>query len=316
MSNKKTRGFVVTDWNLNDKESYLKIMDKNGIQFLAFGQEVCPKTNKEHNQAFLYFFNPKSSSKKNLGNIGKIFGDTHCNVEQMYGSFGQNDAYCKKEGLYCKLGDEPKQGSRGDIKENINMINTGQIKPIELALSDPCTYNLYKNTYKDIFNLYMSKQFRTEMTRGFWYWGPTGSGKSHKAYENFSPATHYVKDLNVHWWDNYEQQPIVVLNEFRGQIKFGELLDLCDKWPKTVPVRNNPSIPFISSEIIITSALPPEEVYCNCTDKDSIKQLLRRFTVKRLGKLKPKKTEQKYSIGNNRTMDDYLGSGLSPDPPS
>lgn len=308
MNNKKTRGFVLTDWNLNDKDSYLEIMEKNGIQFLAFGEEVCPKSKRRHNQAFLYFFNPKSSSKTNLGKMGKFWGDTHCFVEPIYGNFVQNDAYCKKEGLYCKLGDEPQQGSRGDIRENINMINSGKIKPIELALIDPVSYNLYKNTYKDVHNRFMAKQFRTEMTRGFWYWGETGVGKSHKAFENFSPETHYIKDLNVHWWDNYEQQPIVVLNEFRGQVRFGELLDLCDKWPKTVPVRNNPSIPFISSKIIITSALPPEDVYHNTCDKDSLDQLLRRFKVVKLEKKKTKKkTEQKYSIGNIRTMEDYLG---------
>jgi hypothetical protein len=177
------------------------------------------------------------------------------------------------------------------------------MKPIELALSDPVNFNMYKNTYNVIYNRYMCKQYRTEMTVGEWYWGGTGVGKSHKAFEGYTPETHYIKDLNVHWWDNYEQQPIVVLNEFRGQIKFGELLDLCDKWPKTVPVRNNPSIPFTSKKIIITSSKPPEEIYSNCCGNESIKQLLRRFAVTKIKKPKSSKTAKKCSIGNISTME-------------
>lgn len=288
----KNRGFVVTDWNCNDENSYKDIMDKNSIQFLAFGKEICPKSGKKHHQCFLYFINPKSCSNKNLNNIGNYFGEIHCYVQVMRGSFTQNEAYCKKEGSYEKLGDEPKQGARSDIKENVELIMKGDLKPINIALMDPGNYNLYKNTYNVIFNKYMLTQYRTEMTKGVWYWGETGVGKSHKAFRNFTPETHYIKDLNVQWWDNYEQQPIVVLNEFRGQIKFGELLDLVDKWPKTVPVRNNPSIPFTSKKLIITSSKPPNEIYSNCGE--SLTQLLRRFTVRHL------KMEKKYSVGNIR----------------
>ena len=50
----KNRGFVVTDWNCNDENSYKDIMDKNSIQFLAFGKEICPKSGKKHHQCFLF----------------------------------------------------------------------------------------------------------------------------------------------------------------------------------------------------------------------------------------------------------------------
>lgn len=276
----KSRGFVVTDWNLNSSDNYGTIMRNNQIQFLAFGRELCPKTKKPHNQVFLYFYNPRSFSKINLGKIGKFWGETHCFVDVIRGSFAQNEAYCSKEGKYTKLGDEPEQGSRGDIKENCSLILSGVSTPNDLAVKDPVNFNMYKNTYNNIYNQYLRKQFRTEQTRGVWYWGSTGVGKSHLAFKDFSPDTHYVKDLNVNWWDNYEQQKIVVLNEFRGQIKYGELLDLLDKWPKSVPIRNNPSIPFTSEKIIITSCKPPEEIYSNiCDDYEMINQLLRRCEV-------------------------------------
>ena len=57
------------------------------------------------------------------------------------------------------------------------------------------------------------------MTEGYWYYGPTHSGKSHIAFEGYTPDKIYVKDLNVMWWDGYKQQDIVIINEFRGQLK-------------------------------------------------------------------------------------------------
>ena len=286
----KTRGFVVTDWNLNNEESYREIMEKEQIQFIAFGREVCPKSNRQHNQAFIYFYNPRSTSNTNLNKIGNIFGEKHCFVKKMMGNFKQNEAYCSKEGDYNTIGEEPEQGSRGDIKENCRLILTGKLRPNDLAVLDPSNFNMYQRTYNNIFNQYLRKQFRKVATRGVWYWGKTGVGKSHNAFRDFSPETHYVKDLNVNWWDNYEQQRVVILNEFRGQIKYGELLDLLDKWPKSVPIRNNPSIPFTSSKIIITSSKPPEEIYSGILGgKEALSQLLRRCQII---ELKPKKIKQ------------------------
>ena len=157
----KSRGFVVTDWNLNSDTKYREIMDKNQIQFLAFGREVCPKTKKKHNQVFLYFYNPRSTSKINKGKIGNYFGDTHCFVDTIRGNFSQNEAYCSKEGAYTKLGDEPEQGARGDIKENCGLIFTGNLTPNQLAVSDPVNFNMYQRTYNNIYNQYMRKQYRT-----------------------------------------------------------------------------------------------------------------------------------------------------------
>lgn len=279
----KTRGFVLTNWNLNDNESYLEIMDKNGIQFLAYGLETCPTSGELHHQAFLYFYNPRADTKNNRNKIGNFWGPTHCFAKGMDGSFQQNDAYCKKESELTKLGDEPKQGSRGDIKENIKLLSSGETSLEDLMFLDPVNYNQYKNTYKDVVNCLMKTKFRTEMTKGIWYWGKTGTGKSHTAFENYHPKTHFIKDLNVQWWDNYEQQDTVIINEFRGEIKFSEMLDLVDKWPKNVPVRNSPSVPFTSKLVIVTSSKPPEEIYSGvCTDTERLDQLERRFEIIKL----------------------------------
>lgn len=286
----KTRGFVVTNWNLNTSEWYEK--NKTQVQFVAFGDEVCPHSQKKHHQVFLYFFNPKSDSKKNLGKLGGDFGDTHCYVRPMGGSFCQNEAYCSKEGTYSKLGKEPAQGARGDIVETKDMILDGSMSVDDVCVTNPEFYHKYGRTLRDVEAIALRRRFRTWMTTCEWLFGPTGVGKSHRAFKDYNPTTHYVKNLDDQWWDGYTGQETVIINEFRGQVTFSELLDLLDKWPKTVKQRCKEPVPFLAKHVIITSSKHPREVYSNCGDR--LDQLYRRCTIIEM--------EQKYSEGNIRDL--------------
>ena len=98
-------------------------------------------------------------------------------------------------------------------------------------------FHQYGRTLDRIEAIALRKRFRTEMTKRTWYTGAACVGKSHKIFEDFDPDTYFVKDLTVDWWDGYRGQPIVLLNEFRGEIKFSTLCALIDKWPMTVPWR-------------------------------------------------------------------------------
>eukprot|EP00873_Tetraselmis_striata_P010697 jgi/Tetstr1/430961/TSEL_020716.t1 len=115
-----------------------------------------------------------------------------------------------------------------------------------------------------------------------------GGGKSHKVFEGYDPDTHYVKNLNEEWWDGYKGHPVVIFNEFRGQIKFSELLDLVDKWPKTVKWRNRESVPFLAKEIRVASIKPPEHVFSRIVENEEEPwgQFQRKFTVINLRKRK------------------------------
>lgn len=161
---------------------------------------------------------------------------------------------------------------------------SGEIKLDEFAIENPEFYHMYGRTLTKVETLALRKQWRTEMTKGIWYWGSTGVGKSHRAFEGYHPDTHYVKDLNTMWWDGYKGQEIVILNEFRGQFRFSFLLELIDKWPLNVPIRNKESIPFLAKKVVITCNTRPEDLFSN-TVGDRMDQLLRRCDVVEL--LKP-----------------------------
>jgi hypothetical protein len=292
-NNKKSRWFTVTNWNLNC--DYKKLVDNGQIRYIGFGLETCPTTKKMHHQAFVYFHNPKAVGKKSLNKIGSLFGDKHSHVEVLRGAISENEAYCSKEGTLSEFGDKPSQGKRGDLEETKTEILEKGLTVDEIAVADPHMFHMYGRTLERIETIALRKKFRNWMTEGIWYWGPTGVGKSHRAFADFNPATHYVKNLNEDFWNGYKGQPIVIMNEFRGQVSFSELLDLVDKYPKNVKWKCTEGVPFLARKLIITSSKEPYDIYYNALSEDeSIEQLKRRFTII--------KCEQKYSEGNNGNL--------------
>lgn len=248
-------------------------IDENQAKFLIYGKEKCPKTGKFHYQGFVYFYEKCSIRKaKKYLNINKGW------FQYAFGSITQNVAYCSKDGDVKVFGEQPKQGKRKDLIELADEIKSG-LKVDEIVMERPMMYHQYGRTLQKIEDLAMRKVYRTEMTKGIWYYGKTGVGKSHKAYENFTPETHYNLINDNGWWDGYVQQETVIINDYRGWIPYDQLLTMVDKWPFNVRRRNREPIPFTSKTVIITSSLPPHEVYHNRNENDSIDQLKRRFKI-------------------------------------
>lgn len=247
-------------------------------------QEVAPTTGTPHLQWYLYFSNKTTFSalQKKLprSHIERCLGDATENRKYIFGPYSKDGKEKPANPTAIEWGEMPKQGARRDLEKLRNEIVSGK-KVDDLIMEDPYVYHMYGRTLTKLEDLQMRKKFRTEMTKGIWYWGKTGVGKSHKAFEGFSPDTHYDVPLNDGgWWDGYTQQDTVIINEFRGEIKFPELLKMVDKWNYSVKRRNREPMPFISKTVIITSACPPEEIYRHSlTENDKLEQFSRRFEI-------------------------------------
>ena len=265
------RAFAFTNYKLEN--DYQKVVDEGKVLYMCYGDEVCPTTQRKHHQGWAYFKNQKSSYKE----VATLLGVSH--VEGMRGSLSQNDDYCSKEGAMKHFGTRPTPGERLDLEDIKQRIMEGESVD-ELTMWNPELFHQYGRTLSKIEQIQLRKKFRTWMTVGKWYYGPTGTGKSHTAFEDFTPEDCYVKNLSDDWWDGYVGQPRVILNDFRGQIKYEELLCLVDKWPHTVKQRNREPVPFLARELIVTSSLHPALLYESLKKEDSIDQLLRRFVLK------------------------------------
>lgn len=246
--------------------------DENCMRYLVQGTEVCPTTGRHHYQGYIYWKNPRSwraTCKK-----------WKCWVRPAKGTPNECRNYCVKEGNFAEFGKIPEQGERTDLEEKFRQIKTGELTADEVLWENPELYHQYGRTIEKLEDLYLRRQFRTEMTECDWIVGPTGVGKSHTAFKDFDPETHYVYRHNdKSWWEGYKQQEYVIINDFRGQIPYDELLQMLDKWAYYVPRRGREPMPFTSKKVIITSPLRPEEAYNKRNEKDSIEQLLRRVNI-------------------------------------
>lgn len=245
--------------------------------YLILGHELCPTTKREHWHAGIRY-----KSTREFKVMKKLYPTCNIQEKSQFSTWEQVIEYCKKDGDFEEFGIAPKneQGARRDLKLIKDSILDGSLTVEDLITTRPDIYHQYGRTVDKIEDLAMSKKFRTKMTEGFYLWGKTGAGKSHAAFKDYHPDTHYILNLNDKgWWEGYRQQDTVIINEFRGQIAYGELLDLLDKYPKSVPRRGRQPLPFTSKRIIITSSLPPDEVYHNLSINDSLEQLKRRIKI-------------------------------------
>lgn len=297
----KSRVFVTTNWNM-DEDILEKLVIDGKLRFIAYGKEKCPTTGKDHFQTYFMFHNQRSVSAKSLKKYGDMFGPIHCHVQPMFGSLASNEAYCSKEGNLTKLGDEPKQGSRADLKDVVARIQNGEETADNICVEDPGYYHMYGRTLTKAEDIIKRKMYRKWMTKGIWYCGTTGVGKSHAAFQGYDPETHYVKPVLDEWWDGYTGQETVILNDFRGQIPFAEILNLVDKWPHYVKRRCREPTPFLAKTVIVTSSMHPCTVYSNvCQDGDSLDQLRRRFEIIKLAQKCPEGNNE--PLGQKRKVD-------------
>lgn len=131
-------------------------------------------------------------------------------IEAMRGSLQQNTKYCSKQNELNEWGNRPAQGNRADLDSVVQRLRNQETTAEDICLDDPVYYHMYGRTLERAEDILQRKRFRTEMTKGVWLYGPTGVGKSHRAFEGFTPETHYVKNIEDQWWDGYTGQETVI----------------------------------------------------------------------------------------------------------
>lgn len=274
--NEESRRWCFTLHNYEQKD--IDRLLAHNTTYIIFGEEVCPTTQRKHLQGYMEF---KSETSRRT-QIKKLHPTIW--LKKSRGDADSNEKYCSKDGKYYEKGEAKQQGKRSDIERVAKELMETSLTVDEIAVDSPTFYHQYGRTLNKIEELKMRKQYRQEMTKGIWYFGETGTGKSHTSLKDYNPDTHYIYPNDNGWWDGYKQQETVVFNEFRGQIPYSELLTLVDKWPHQVKRRGREPLPFTTKTVIITSSLQPEEVYKNLSQNDDLAQLYRRFTIINLKK--------------------------------
>lgn len=263
----RIRNWCFTAWN----DKFLNC-DIDLIQYLGYGIEICPETGNRHFQGYVEF-----KKAFTLGMVKKAFDDKTVHLEARKGSQKQAVDYCKKDGEFNEIGELKVQGKRTDI----------DIKRQEVE--DGCTMNEMIETATSYQSLkmaelllkYKEKKRPIQPILVKWVYGETGCGKTHNCFVDYPLVFRPIKSNEYKWWDGYDGQKEVLLDDIRGNIcSFLRLIELTDIYPFKVECKNG-SREVQFDTVIITSPYKIED-FCEMyySKKDKYEQLWRRCGYK------------------------------------
>ena len=260
MSNRTVRRFCFT-WNNYSVADSISVKNffveycKYGIA----GEELAPTTGTPHLQGFCNLKKPMrfSSIKQHLSDA--------IHIEKANGSDEQNQEYCKKSGTWFEQGTPCRQGHRTDLESVISTIQNGTNTYKGIAEAHPTAFIRYFRGIQEYLKCTFPTRPRDFKTEVSYFWGPPGSGKSRRALAEakiIDPDSIYYKPRGL-WWDGYQQQKCVIVDDFYGWIKYDELLKITDRYPYKVQIKGGFE-EFTSTHIWFTSNVDTDKLYRFC----------------------------------------------------
>lgn len=254
------------------------------VKWSIIGYEEAPETGTPHLQGCVVF-----KQQVRLSAVRKIFQrKAHWEPMSAKATLQDNFDYCSKGGKYEEIGTRPVFEDNGTREKKRHK------RAAELAKSgdwdkllDECP-DLVITHYKGL--QFVENKFGDKpkplspskplCDRFLWIYGPAGTGKSRMAFERFPQKETFNKSLNK-WWDGYENEPHVVLDDISNKDEFiGHFLKTwCDYQPITVEHKGF-SKKIRPKYVTVTSNWHPGEIW---SDSKMIEPIMRRFTIDYLG---------------------------------
>lgn len=207
-----------------------------------------------------------SAVKKQLGQSAHV----EASRSDALNEYVWKDETCLDQARRFELGKLPnKRQAPSDWEDIWEKAKTGSLDEIPADIR----VRLYGNL-KRIEKDHMSPEATTKEV--YVYWGDTRAGKSRRAWDEAGLTTAYPKDPNTKFWDGYQGQENVVIDEFRGRIDISHLLRWLDRYPVCVECKFGGMV-FRAKRIWITSNISPSEWFPDLDDETK-KALRRRLT--------------------------------------
>jgi len=237
-----------------------------GFAYLKGQLECAPTTGYLHWQCLAI-----TTTQCRLSALKKTFPTAHMEPSRSEAA----EDYCWKEdtrvaGTMFELGDKPfKRNSSKDWDSILLAAKESRFEDIPA--------DVYIRSYSSIKKISVECAVPLSIERSVVvYYGATGCGKSHTAWEE-AGLDAFPKDPCTKFWDGYRGQDNVVIDEFRGTIGISHILRWLDKYPVLVEVKGS-SVVLKAKKIWITSNLHPRDWYAGL-DEQTLNALLRRLTI-------------------------------------
>ncbi len=188
--------------------------------------------------------------------------------EPRRGTHEEAKAYCVDEKKrvantdVVEFGEHGVQGKRNDLNAVKEMLDGGStMKEVADMAFGPFVRNFRG------FNYYLAlsrPKMRDWITFTTVLWGPPGTGKTKRAHWMAGEDSFWLQkpSSNTLFFDGYDRQTTVVIDEFFGWIRRDMMCRMCDRYPLNVHVKGG-AVGFMPRRIIITSNKHPSEWWPN-----------------------------------------------------
>jgi len=288
--------YPLTNEGERDLDKIWAKLHKAKSKYTVFGFEIAPTTGTPHLQGYMEF---KSSKKKAVliqQCPGIHWGDKDGLPPK--GSAKDNYIYATKDGDFLEEGEMTEQGKRMDLEQAMEAIKLGEseLDLFENHTSVAFRYPSALQRYRLLVDKKKSEGYNKKEIRV--YWGDTGTGKTRSAVEEFPSAFIVSEGVSGFWWDGYDGEETVIMDEFRGNIPLSHLLRILDGYSCQVSIKGGSRL-LTAKTIIITSNTSPYEWYGNA-DERSKEALVRRLDIIKFFDKNPETAE--VTEGNNSKL--------------
>lgn len=262
----RARGWCITTFNTDEWE----LATANNTRLpegAIYGvwQLERTRSGRRHYQLYLYFKNPITllGAKERDG-----LQSAHLAIAR--GTAQENRDYCTKEdtriGGPWEIGVMPQQGKRTDLHELAADIKEakGDLASVIQKETNAAMLIRYSKGAQAYAALCRETQAERPLPFVVYIWGPTEVGKSTLAFAmaRGGDGSHtYVSRFHANWsFDGYNNEPLIIFEEFDGRYPITQLLGVLDTKPYQLQQRGT-TTPLLASYFIFTSNLPPDACY-------------------------------------------------------
>lgn len=280
--------FVVNNWLEEDWDCLRGVSEQ--CSYLVMGKEVGEEEGTPHIQGYMRFLGKPPRKAEVLGMLSERLGHQIW-LNAAHGSAAVNRGYCTKQGDFFEKGECPMgRGSRSDLADFRDAIKAGTSKlelfeeKTEMMARYPKFYEGYKAELQRVAAL---QQFRDDVVPEVTViWGDTGAGKTREVFESHDVGDIYKTAVQASsgdalWWDGYDSQEVILMDDFYGQVRPEYLLNLLDRYPFMLNVKGGTRW-RLARRIYITSNVHPSEWYAH----GSVPEEVRRAILRRIGTIK------------------------------
>lgn len=276
---------------------------RDRCRYLVFQEELCPTTGRAHLQGFCILRQPSRAR-----GVSTVLGISGAHAEVARGTDEECIRYCKKQETRLRADAEPSEPlgpySRSDAGQGHRSDWDGLRERLRSGAS-------YEEVSDEHFGLWLRYERGIRSYRGIrvhrraWptgvsvFWGRTGSGKTRTAYQEAGDEAYWlpIGQGPIQWYDGYEGQEHVIMDDFYGNMRISQFLKLTDRYPLQVPIKGG-FVNWCPRHIWITSNSDPESWWPDAPSEVRAAVRRRLTDIRHFDSPEPLTTERVVTSGN------------------